>query len=401
MEQSVKSRILFVDDEERVLNGLRRTLRGKIPLWEMEFAIGGPEALNILKQREFDVIVSDMRMPDMSGLELFQIIQEKYPQMIRIILSGHSDQEYLLRSTASTHQFLSKPCEIEVLDSAITRSTKLKRLLRNPQLVRSATQLKSIPSLPTVYREIQQALQKETVSLNEIGGIVEKDPGMSTKILQLVNSSFFGIAKHVSSPAQAVSLLGIEITRSLVLSLHLFDQIRGGSALPGLINQIWNHSTTVAKMAKKIARQLNFDPYDIDYAFMAGLLHDIGQAIFATEAPRVYMDLVDRTRQEDQYLWKLEAETFRTTHAEIGAYLMGLWGLKDTIIEAIAFHHAPSASGQTTRTALCALYIADVLDAELEPEQMIGRPTQFDMEYLARLGLEKQIDAIRKNILSR
>jgi putative nucleotidyltransferase with HDIG domain len=401
MESSTKARILFVDDEERVLNGLRRTLRSKSIVWDMEFANGGPEALDILSHREFDVIISDMRMPDMNGLELLQIVQKKYPHIIRFILSGHSDQEYLVRSTATTHQFLSKPCEIEVLEAAITRSTKLKRLLRNPTLIRTVTQMKSIPSLPTVYREIQMALQKESVSLNEIGSIVERDPGMSLKILQLVNSSFFGIARHVSSPAQAVSLLGLEITRSLVLSIHVFEQIKGGASLSGLINQIWNHSTTVANMAKRIGKYLSLDPYDIDYSFMAGLLHDIGQAIFATEAPRIYFDLINHARQDNLVLWQLEEQTFRTSHAELGAYMMGLWGLKDAIIEAIAYHHAPSASGQNSVSPLTALHLAVVIDTELEPGRAIGRPSQFDIEYLDRMKLTKNLAKIRSVAVNR
>ena len=232
----MKKRILFVDDEPKILEGLQRTLRSMRQEWEMQFAGSGQEALECLSKEPFDVVVSDMRMPGMDGAQLLKEVMRLYPQIARIILSGHSDQEIVLKSVRIAHQYLAKPCEAETLKSVVTRTCALRELLADDAVRRMVSNMDSIPSLPSLYAEIMEEIQSPNASIQRVGKIISKDMGMTTKILQLVNSAFFGLRRHVSSPSQAVSLLGLDTIRALVLSVHIFthfDSQKASGSLPG------------------------------------------------------------------------------------------------------------------------------------------------------------------------
>ncbi|WP_054650256.1 response regulator [Salidesulfovibrio brasiliensis] len=127
-------RVLFVDDEKNVLNGLRRMLRSIRDEWEMDFAPGGAEALELVGKKEYDLVVSDMRMPGMDGAELLTKVQELSPETVRIVLSGHSEQNMVMKSVKPAHQFLSKPCSSEQLLQTLKEAYRLRRLLNNPRI---------------------------------------------------------------------------------------------------------------------------------------------------------------------------------------------------------------------------------------------------------------------------
>ncbi len=399
MNENEKLRILFVDDERKILDGIRRKLHSMHREWDMVFAIGGYEAKKMMMETKFDVIVTDMRMPGTSGQDLLNIVREKYPEMIRLVLSGYSDQEIIMQTTKTAHQYLSKPCNVDDIKAAIQRSLSLRKLLKEPRLTRLATQLKTIPSLPVIYNEIMTKLQNPDVSLKEIGAIISQDIGMSAKILQIVNSSFFGVAKHIESVERAVTLLGLDIIRSLVLSVHLFEKFKESKVSIPILNRVWNHSMDVANNAKKLGEILGLDSKLLDYAYMAGMMHDIGKLIFIAEVPETYQNILKQSAEENVPLRIKEAETFQASHAELGAYVLGIWGLQQPVIEAIAYHHVPSASHTDTITPLTAVHLANTFDYEFNPSRREGSPSTLDEEYIERLDLLKKIDKIKKKLL--
>lgn len=144
-------RILFVDDEPLLLSGLQRLLRPLRKEWNAACAAGGEEALVMLAQERFDVIVTDMRMPGMDGAELLNEVMRLYPDMLRLVLSGQSDLESVVKSAGVTHQYLSKPCSIEVMRDAVNRAVALHQLLANSALKQLLSRLHSIPSVPPLY----------------------------------------------------------------------------------------------------------------------------------------------------------------------------------------------------------------------------------------------------------
>jgi CheY-like chemotaxis protein len=203
-------RILFVDDEPKVLAWLERMLRSMRHEWEMEFAKSGPEALEALAARPFDVVVSDMRMPGMNGTQLLAEVMQRHPQVVRIILSGNADHETGMKSVGPAHQFLTKPCDVEVVKTTVGRACALRDLLADERLRLLVSQMQSLPSLPSLYEELVRELQLPNASLKRVGEIISKDVGMTAKILQMVNSAFFGLRREVSSIGRALTLLGLE-----------------------------------------------------------------------------------------------------------------------------------------------------------------------------------------------
>ena len=155
----MKSKILFVDDEENVIHGLKRMLRTMRHEWDMGFAMSGQGALDILDGEPYDVLVTDMRMPAMSGTQLLNEVMNRYPHMVRIVLSGNADQEMILKSVRSAHQYLSKPCSPEILKSTVARAHALRGVLADDSLKGLVSGIETLPSLPSLYVEIMEALQ--------------------------------------------------------------------------------------------------------------------------------------------------------------------------------------------------------------------------------------------------
>ncbi|HHT9137658.1 MAG TPA: HDOD domain-containing protein [Candidatus Wunengus sp. YC60] len=389
-------KILLVDDEPKVLQGLQRMLRSMRHEWDTEFATSGQEALEILSKSPFDVIVSDMRMPGMDGVQLLMEVMKKYPNVVRIILSGQTDQEAFLSSSGIMHQFLSKPCDTELLKAAITRSCTLQGLLKNESLKKLVLQTASLPSLSKLYTEIIHELQSPNTSMEKIGQIISKDLGMTTKVLQLVNSAFYGLRRRISNPTEAAVVLGLNSIKSLVLSYHMFSRLEHFK-LPGFSpDTLWKHSMIVGSFARQIARIENYSSKMIDDAFVAGMLHDLGKLVLVANLPEQYNKKLTLIQEKGLSHLDAEHEVFNGTHAEVGAYLIGLWGITDTIVEALAFHHNPGTCPTKTFTLVTAVHVANVLGNETCPSE-IGAGSPVDYDYIAGLGLSERLSVWRES----
>ncbi|TWU47670.1 response regulator [Rubripirellula reticaptiva] len=340
----VKTSILFVDDEVNVLSGLRRMLRGQRGVWDMHFAGGGQEALDLLATQPVDVIVSDMRMPGIDGAELLTRVSKQYPHTIRLVLSGQSEHEKIFRAIGPAHQFMSKPCEPDLLIKTVQRACGLQHQLHDEKLQQITSKIDSLPSLPRVYRELVQELESDDTSLDRVADVIGSDLAMSAKVLQLVNSSFFGLPHHVESPKHAVSMLGLNIIRPLALSASAFGEFKDPNLAGFSLEDSVNHGLAVAIAARKIAQQETSDIEVVDDAFIAGMMHDIGKMILAVHLTDPYRLAIAMAEKESIPLWQAELSVFGTTHAAVGAHLLGLWGLPNPIVEAVAFHHQPSAT---------------------------------------------------------
>jgi len=379
--------ILFVDDEPMLLNGLKRTLHSMKHEWNMVFACGGQEALKALEQSSCDVVVSDMRMPGMDGVELLSEVQQRYPHIIRIILSGQSDKDMILRSIGVTHQFLAKPFDSKQLQATIQRACTLQELVRNDGLRSLVGNMKAIPSLPKLYMEIKEVVESETCSMKAIADIIGRDPGMTAKIMQLVNSAYFGLAKNVSTVELAVNFVGVDIIQSLTLSSHVFSQFPSDKARIFHIERLGAEGMRTGLVARCIARAAQRPPIELEQAFIAGLLHDTGMLMLAADCSQRYSAVLAGARARNQKIWEAEQAEFGATHAEVGAYLLGLWGFHEAIIEAIALHHRPGDSKADSFTPLTAVHVADALLQEQYGQAMHCLPSTLNWAYLDRLKL--------------
>lgn len=387
----MKKRVLFVDDEVNILQGLRRMLRNMGDRWEMFFAGGGEEALDIISRKGIDIVVSDMRMPGMDGAQLMDKVMNLYPNIIRIILSGYSDQELILKSVKYTHQFLVKPCDPEVLKRTIEKACMLRELLNDEKLIMTVTGIKHLPSLPRVYRVIVEELQSSNASLKKIGDIISQDVTMTARILQLVNSAFFGLPQKVASPQQAVTLLGINTLKALILNVQVFTTInREKQPKDFSLEKLCNHSIMVGNLASIIAKSESTHNNIKEDAFAAGILHDIG-ILLLIENPKLYQKLMEYASVNRCSLLKAEYAVLGSSHAELGAYLLGLWGLSDPIVEAVAFHHNPSKLKDDSFTALTAVHVANAFLSGIKDHLENIDSSYLDLQYLTDLRITDRL----------
>ena len=396
MTEKVKKRILFVDDEPMVLKGLQRTLRKMRHEWEMVFTASAEDALNCLDQNPMDVIISDMKMPEMDGSRLLAEVKQRHPQMVRLILSGHVEHEATIQSVQFAHQCLSKPCDVEVLKQTLAKLFALRNILNDDSIKKIVSQIESLPSLPAMYTEVMAEMQSPDPSLKKVGDIVASDVSMTAKILQVVNSVFFGLPKKIGHPQQAVMLLGLDSIKALVLSVKIFSEFSAKKFSWFNIDTLFNHSISVSAYTKTIAKNENLNQNLVNLSLMAGLLHDVGKLILATNFDQTYRQVLTESRKSGQNLWDLEYGAFGTSHAEIGAYLMGLWNLENPIVEAVAFHHRPAKSASSDMGLLAAVHVANGLEREAELPSDQEPEMLFDAEYLTHLQITDRIPKWRQ-----
>jgi HD-like signal output (HDOD) protein len=390
-------RILFVDDEPMVLQGLQRSLRTMHREWEMAFVNSGQEALDAIARQPFDVVVTDMRMPGMDGAELLDKVRMRSPQTLRMVLSGQSDKETILRSVNPTHQYLSKPCDGEELKSRLLRAFALRDLLENPELKGVLSKLDSLPSMPAVYLKLMEELREPEPSVAKIGRLIAADMAMTAKILQLINSAFFGLRRQVSKASHAVELLGLDTVRALVLSIHIFSQFETDLLSPEDVRYVWDHSLKTGNYAKRIALREGASPAVVDDSFTAGLLHDTGKLILASALKEQYRQVLGVMRESGQGQHAAEFQVMGCSHAEVAAYLFGIWGLPGTLIEAAAWHHCPRESMPSKFTPLAAVHVASAYDEEKHPYWLQDR-TPLDAVFLEQIGCRKREELWRKTL---
>jgi HD-like signal output (HDOD) protein len=370
-------------------------LRAQRHEWEMAFAPGGEAALALMEASPFDVIVSDMWMPGMDGARLLARVREQYPQVVRIVLSGQTELSTALRVVPVAHQFLAKPCDAGTLRVAVERACHLKGLLNDDSIRRTVGALRDLPSLPRTYDALTQALTNPDASLQKIAGIVEQDVGISAKILQLVNSAFFGLANSITNIEHAVIYLGINTLRSLALSVEIFRVFQPKTPLPGFsLERLERH----ARPAAHIAARLPVPKHLADIPMVAGMLHDVGKLILAWKLPDQFKELLTKAAQEHCPVYQVEQREYGFSHAEIGAYLLGLWGLPYILVEAIALHHGPNRVPHENFDALSAVYVANLLAHELEApssEVSLEHEAETNRKELAALGVEGDLPAWR------
>lgn len=380
-------RVMFVDDEPNVLNGIRRILRPLRDEWHMEFETDGQAALESLADSPCEVIVSDMKMPGMDGAKFLTAVKKAHPRSIRIALSGETDSNMIYRCVQNAHQYIAKPCDPDALVSTVQRAFRLRGLMHDEALEKVIAELSSLPSLPEAYNKIMQELQSEDPSLQKIAKIVESDVAMTAKILQLVNSAFFGLARHLSSPSEAATYLGVDVLKSLVLTTGVFSQFEENSIEAATLQSIWGQSMQVGALAKKIMQSESSDKLSADYAMMGGLLSEVGRLVFASSYPEKFVEINKTMAAEGKTDIEVEREIIGHCHPEVGAYLIGLWGLPNPVVECVAFHHEPAECVDAGFIPMTAVHAASSIVAAKGGDTLPG----LDHDYLEQLGLTAKI----------
>jgi HD-like signal output (HDOD) protein len=374
--------ILFVDDEPMVLEGLANALRKHRKEWRMTFAVGGEEALARLEEQHFDVVVADMRMPGMSGEQLLERVRARWPETARIVLSGQTDEDVARRLVHLAHQFLAKPCDAETIHRVVSRAHNLQSLLQDDALRQLVGRMGQLPSLPELFTRVRDLLDDPEHSIGDVGELIGQDPALAAKVVQIVNSAFFGMATKVTSVSKAVNYLGGRTVRDVVLGVEVFHNVPDVAKATGLDPaELQRSSLRTAELTAAIANDI--DPDLRDDGYLAGLLVHVGLLVLASRLPEVLAPMIAQANATGRPLHEIEREFQRQTHAEIGAYLLGLWGLPMAVVEAVADQHTPGRLSDESFGLAGAAHVAGAL---LDDE------SQLDRAYLAKLGVEDRLD---------
>jgi HD-like signal output (HDOD) protein len=378
---AAKKRILFVDDEPSILAGLQNLLYKDRRRWEMTFAGSGEAALEKLRAQPFDVVVSDMRMPGMDGATLLNRVKDASPATARIMLSGHAEREAIVRALPALHQLLAKPCDAATLRATIERSLETEATMSDAKVRAVIGKIDKLPSPPMVCAAMASAMSTSTTTLDELAALVSRDPGLSAKVLQLVNSAYFGSGQKTSSITEAVALLGTEQLRYIGVTASVFGAMTDDPFPEFSLCKVQEHAVRTAAFVRAFAKGALAEE-----AFAGALLRDVGAVVLASGFPAEYQAIVREAKNRSEFLAR-ETAAFGTNHAEVGACLLGLWGLPAPILDIVRYHHRPGDAPEASRRVVAAVHVADALACDM--------PGMLDEESLAMAGCSDMVGVWR------
>ncbi|HEX8343602.1 MAG TPA: response regulator [Actinoplanes sp.] len=370
-----KPRALFVDDEPRILDGLRRSLRGKRREWDMAFVSDGAEALEVLAQAPHDVIVSDMRMPGMDGAELLTNVSQRHPQVARVVLSGHIEPEAAVSVAVAGHRFLTKPSDadgvVAVIEQLLVRTSRT----HQDEARRIAGGVRAIPALPE-HTDGIVALLAPDADLSFAVRTAMHDVGLTAKLLQLSNSRFFGSRPRNSSVESIVNAMGVPMVQAVAGAGHaLRPTAQWDSAIEEHLRAAWRHSVATACLVDFVA-----SPANRPHAQAAALLQDVGRLVCLAavgDGRQAGVDLAAETR---------DGVPFR----DVGVELLHLWGLPPPIVTAVAQRDTPQSPDPSGLGVAAAVRTAHLLIEQAESARTGGGP---NAEELAQLLAHPQMRA--------
>jgi HD-like signal output (HDOD) protein len=392
----MKKRICFVGFSGLDLELLQSALLRVAGIWDCEFFTDGPAALVALGAGDVDGVVAKAGKSSIDSAEFMHQAAARQPRALRIIVGDLIEQELIINCIGATHQFISEPCKPQDLISAIQRGMALDAFMSSDQIRALAPKLRRMPSLPSAYFEVLKQVESSSATIQSVGEVILRDPALTARLLQMANSSAFALAQKVTDPMDALSWLGLDTVKSLVLCLQVFAQDDAAKQSGISLDELWEHSVVVAKMAHDITLFQTGDKLLASDALTAGLLHDVGRIVIASNLPKEYAETVKVAKEQKRPLHVQEAAQFGVHHAQIGAYLMGLWGMPAALVEAVALHHTPSRTPAKDFSLLTAVHVADVFAHENEEGRSELVLPKLDPIYLSALGLDGKPEIWKK-----
>lgn len=393
----MKKNICFAGFAESELPELRAAIATSNPQWESHFAADAAAALALLADKRFDALVANMDMPGKSGAELLREVHETCPNTLGFIVGEVTDQAHIINCIGGTHQFIRRQFQPVKLIATLKRGLKRDQWLATEELRKLAPKLRRLPSLPSTYFNLMREIESVNATMQGIGSVIARDPVATARLLQICNSAAFGLVEKVTDPVHAVTLLGIETVKSLVMSLQVFSQ---GDAARGSgisLEILWEHSLLVAKYARQITLKQTGDVKLAGDAFTAGLLHDVGRIVLASNLPKEYAAIIASAREHARPLHEEETAKLRVNHAEVGAYLLGLWGMPTEIVEAAGGHHAPGQTVYASEFSLLgAVHAANVFAHETGGQTDGLSLPELDLVYFRMVKLGDELAGWRE-----
>lgn len=355
------TRILIIDEDPKALQDYRDALAPKSGQWTVDYAPCVDEGLRAAQEDKPDVVIAALSIADGHGADILTRFEKIAPDAQRFITATEEDKPKLESTFGSSFQFLPSPCPPARLITEIQRCVAIDNWLGNDRIKKLISKMGEFPSLPPIYLKVVNALNSRDASADAIAQAIAGDLAISAKVLQTVNSSFYGFDEKISNISQAVNILGIDCVKNLVLAIQVFNKMGRTAEQKAITDQLWHHSMSVAVAARRIVAYETKDDKAAEEAYSAGLMHDIGKLVLLNAVPKQFAAARELSNEISIPLKEAEDQVIGCNHAETGAYLLARWGMPANLTEAVALHHEPVNSFGKSFSALAAVHIANAI----------------------------------------
>lgn len=390
--KKIMPNLVIVDDEEPILRSLRSLLRRDG--YKMNFFTSANEALQFLEKNEVDVIISDMRMPEMNGAELLSRSLKTNPNSIRIIVSGYEEKSVILDALSDglAKHYVMKPWEDDQLRILVSDSMKLQEQWRQQKLQKLLNSIRNLPSPPRWHVRLMNILNEEKHPQKEIAAEIEKSPELVTKLLRVSNSVFYGLRKPITTVYEALTFIGTESVLNIVLAIESFDNLKIESTpqMDSTLESIRNISVKRAHVARELAAKWK-DKIDEHEAYVAGLLLDIGLILRFYSSIKDFNEFQKISDEKKEPHYNIDKMIHEVTHDEVGAALLTYWNFPKGIISAVANHHSFTGDDPLITITQIANFLVQQKDAY---------PVDIKIELLAEEWKPKLQPLLKKEIES-
>jgi HD-like signal output (HDOD) protein len=389
---NTKSILLAVADREALADITQALGDG----WKSTSVSNEADALAHLERHAFDVLLVDFNLgsPDTTS-ELLNQALEKRPETIRFLLAYEADLALVAAYVSGPHEIIPKPVEIASLKSRIECGVFPQDSNRNQSGGDPATVASDSPAVPAIYAEVLKALDFPGVTKSQVGEIIARDEALTSEVLRLIKSACPGLPRSITDPVEAVEAMGLETVKALVMALRFLAE--HSQLKPGYLSldKIWEHSTHVAQLARDLMLFETKDRALAGEALAAGLLHDLGKVVLASNFDDLYGRVHSLARNQPVALWDIEKEMFGANHGEIGGCLVGMWNMPSSVVQAVALHHEPPVGEDQQLTPLAAVHIANVLEHQIRQSDEFRVAPVMSMAFLNDLGLLQRLPVWR------
>ncbi len=392
---AVPRRILFVESDPATRDLLGACLPALAERWPSQVVVSVGDGLAELGKGGFEGLVVSSELEGGPGIDFLERARQLVPSIATFMLSTPEQRTELSKRPGLPPHFLAQPPTASELSDALERGFLLNRWMDGAAARPLLTRMTNLPAVPSLYARVMRELRSDDPSIDAVGKLIAQDPALTAKILQMVNSPVFALGRPICEAVDAVTFLGAERTKALILmaslSLH-------GSLTPcdGFSQEsFWQHSLAVATIGRLVGLKELKSASIADTCFTAGLLHDIGKLLFASNLPKEYGEVIAAAKAKAISVHQAELEAFGVTHGELGASLLGTWGLPMTVLEAIAWHEHPSAANAPGYSAVTVVHVANVLEYEKRGGAEHDGAPQFETSYLQSLDLAERPNAWR------
>jgi len=385
-------KILFVDDEVQILKSLKRLFRSSA--YEVYFAESGKAALLLLEEHDIDLMVTDIRMPEMDGFELLKLVKENHPLILRVALSGFTDNRkiYTALENNLAKLYMFKPWDNSELLSTLDKIFKLEDILLDQDLLDMINNLDEIPSIPGLYGELSELVKKDA-SIEDVAKKIEEDQAIASKILKVANSAFYGA--KTGSITQAIMYIGLINVKNIVLTNSVFNNYGGQTKYHQLL---WDHVNITNKIVNIIYQRCLNKRLPNVYA-SAGLLHDIGRIILLRFFEKNYESVLEQISSGDsKTMSHVETELIGFNHQQVGGYLLSWWEIPVPIVEAALYHHTPMEESIINKELVQVVHIANYYSWAVLGEEKFKEGLNLGVFSALKLDQQRVEDEITQNL---